>query len=359
MHQAFIELCQGIAPVNSALNTAAQAHLDNLTKPQGSLGRLEEIARRLYCIADGARPLRVDPAAMFTVAGDHGVAAEKVSIFPQEVTRQMVQNFLHNGAGINVLSRAANMDLHVVDAGCVGGAFAAHPMLLDRRLGEGTANMTTGPAMSVGVCLTGLLQGAAIADDAANAGKKCVGVGEMGIANTTPATALYCALLGLDPAVVAGPGAGSSPEGVRHKVQIVRKAMEVNAAALASGHVLDTVAALGGFEIVTMAGIMLGAARRRMIVLVDGFISTSAYVAARALCPAVEGYAFLSHASAEPGYAPAVDALNSLHSCPPLLHLQLRLGEGTGAALAMPLLRAAAAIFNEMATFEQAQVSKV
>ncbi|MEG2172524.1 MAG: nicotinate-nucleotide--dimethylbenzimidazole phosphoribosyltransferase [Desulfovibrionaceae bacterium] len=355
MQQAFTTLCQHILPVDTSLHAAACARLDNLTKPQGSLGRLEEIAARLYCIAGGVTPLQLDPAAMFTVAGDHGVVAEQVAIFPQTVTRQMVQNFLNNGAGINVLSRAANIDLHVVDAGCAGGPFAPHPMLLDRRLGDGSANIAVGPAMSREICLQGLLQGAELADSAANAGKRCVGVGEMGIANTTPATALYCALLDLTPEIMTGPGAGASAEMIQHKIQVIHRALRVNTAAVTSGDPVAILAALGGFEIATMAGIMLGAARRRMAVVVDGFISTAAYVVARALCPAVEGYAFLSHASAEPGYTSAVEAL---HNSKPLLHLGLRLGEGTGAALAIPLLRASAAIFNEMATFDQANVSK-
>lgn len=355
MQQAFTALCQSILPVNAALSAAAQTHLDNLTKPQGSLGRLEEIATRLYCIANGTLPLTVDPAAMFTVAGDHGVVEENIAIFPQAVTRQMVQNFLHNGAGINVLSRVAGIDLHVVDAGCAGGPFASHPMLLDCRLGEGTANLARQAAMSRETCLQGLLHGAALADSAADSGKRCVGVGEMGIGNTTPATALYCALLHLQPAVMTGPGAGANGQMIAHKIQVIQRALDLHATCIRAGEPLDILAALGGFEIVVMAGIMLGAARRRMPVVVDGFISTAAYVAARALCPAFEGYAFLSHASAEPGYACAME---SLHASKPLLHLNLRLGEGTGAALAIPLLRASAAIFNEMATFDQASVSK-
>lgn len=355
MQHAFETLCQNILPINPALEPVAQAHLDNLTKPQGSLGRLEELALRLYGIADGRTPLRVDPAAMFTVAGDHGVVAEKIAIFPQAVTRQMVQNFLHNGAGINVLARVAGVDLHVVDAGCVGGPFAPHPMLLDVRLGDGSANIAVEPAMSVQTCLQGLLNGAALADNAANAGKVCVGVGEMGIGNTTPATALYCALLQLTPATMTGPGAGASPAMIQHKMQVIQRALDTHAQVVTAGKAIDIIAALGGFEIVTMAGIMLGAARRRMAVVVDGFISTAAFVAARALCPAVEDYTFLSHASAEPGY---MLAMNSLHGSQPLLHMGLRLGEGTGAALAIPILRAAAAIYNDMATFDQAQVSK-
>lgn len=355
MQHAFDTLCQNIIPVNPKLKSISQAHLDNLTKPQGSLGRLEEIAQRLYGIADGRTPLRVDPAAMFTVAGDHGVVAEKVAIFPQAVTRQMVQNFLNNGAGINVLSRVAGIDLHVVDAGCVGGPFAPHPMLLEARLGDGTANIALEAAMSVDTCLQGLLNGAALADSAADAGKVCVGVGEMGIGNTTPATALYCALLHLNPETMTGPGAGASPGMLQHKIQVIQRALQTHAAVVAGGKALEIIAALGGFEIVTMAGIMLGAARRRMVVVVDGFISTAAFMAARALCPAVEDYAFLAHASAEPGY---MLAMKSLHGAQPLLQMGLRLGEGTGAALVIPLLRAGAAIYNEMATFDQAQVSK-
>lgn len=355
MQQAFTTICQSVFPVNDTLGIAAQAHLDNLTKPQGSLGRLEELAVRLYCIADGVRPLTVDPAVMFTVAGDHGVVQENIAIFPQAVTRQMVQNFLQQGAGINVLSRVAGIDMRVVDAGCAGGSFAAHPMLLDCRLGDGTANLARQAAMSRETCLQGLLHGVALADTAAEAGKRCVGVGEMGIGNTTPATALYCALLNLQPEVMTGPGAGADSKMINHKIQVIKTALNLHAAAIEAGDPLDIIAALGGFEIVVMAGIMLGAARKRLPIVVDGFISTAAYVVARALCPAVAGYAFLSHASAEPGY---VRALAALHTGRPLLHLDLRLGEGTGAALAIPLLRASAAIFNEMATFDQANVSK-
>lgn len=355
MQHAFDTLCQNIVPVDPALAPIAQGHLDNLTKPQGSLGRLEEIALRLFSIANGRTPLCVDPALMFTVAGDHGVVAENVAFFPQAVTRQMVQNFLNNGAGINVLARLANADLHVVDAGCVGGPFAPHPMLVEARLGDGTANIAVEPAMSVQTCLQGLLNGAALADKAAAAGKRCVGVGEMGIGNTTPATALYCALLKLRPETMTGPGAGATPAMLHNKIHVIQRALDRHAAVIDAGKPLDIIAALGGFEIVTMAGIMLGAARHRMVVVVDGFISTAAFMSARALCAAVEGYAFLSHASVEPGYMLAVE---SLHGALPLLHMGLRLGEGTGAALAIPILRAGASIYNEMATFDQAQVSK-
>ncbi len=347
-----------ILPVQKDLEVAAKAHLDNLTKPQGSLARLEDTAKRIYCIQQGQKPLRVDPAHMFTVAGDHGVTEEKISLFPQEVTRQMVLNFLNGGAAINVLCRTAQMSLSVVDAGCVGGSFAPHENLIDKRLGDGTKNFAQEPAMSRETCIQALRHGIELAQEAATQGYVTLGIGEMGIGNTTPATALFSAILGLSPHDVAGPGAGATADGVAHKARVVEKALNLHAHALKNGDAIDALALLGGFEIAVMAGIVLGAAKEHMTVLVDGFISTSAYVAARHICPHVDGYALLSHTSAEPGYVHVLQALEK-ENVPalPLLHLGLRLGEGTGAALALPLVRAAVNIFNEMATFADAQVS--
>ena len=310
----------------------------------------------------GELPLSVSPALMLTVAGDHGVAAQGVSPFPQAVTRQMVMNFLHGGAAVNVLCRCGGLDLRVVDAGCAGGPFTPHPMLLDRRLGDGTADMSRGPAMSRETCLNGLRRGVDLAAEAAGRGYRCLGTGEMGIANSTAGTALYCALLGLDPDALTGPGAGSDPAMVRHKAGIVREALRVNASLLASGDPVDILAAVGGFEIAVMSGIMLGAAAQRLPVLVDGFICSAAYAAALAICPALADYAVLSHASAEPGHSPALSRLAHDGAAPdgggePLLHLGMRLGEGTGGALAYHLLRGAAAIYNDMATFDAAGVT--
>lgn len=338
---------------------AAQAHLDHLTKPRGSLGRLEALARRLFAISRGRLPLSVSPARMWTVAGDHGVAAQHVSPFPQTVTRQMVRNFLNGGAAVNVLCRTVGMELRIVDAGCAGGPFPAHEMLVDRRLGDGTADISQGPAMSRATCLKGLQWGAELAVEAADQGLRCLAVGEMGIANSTAATAVYCALLDLEPEDVAGPGAGSEPAMVRHKAGIVRQALSVNAALLHAGDALDVLAAVGGFELAIMSGVMLGAAARRLPVLVDGFISSAAYAAALAVCPTLAEYAVLSHASAEPGHSPALARMQGVFAGEgrPLLDLGMRLGEGTGAALAYPLLRSAAAVFNEMATFATAGVS--
>ena len=208
--------------------------------------------------------------------------------------------------------------------------------------------------MSRETCLQGLRHGIALVEEFADKGYRCFGTGEMGIGNSTPATAINCALFGFDPDVATGPGAGSDPERVRHKAAIVRRALEVNAAAL-KGDGVDILAALGGFELAIMAGIMLGAASRSLPILVDGFICSAAYAAAVRICPLVAQYAILSHASAEPGHVPALGALDS---GTPLLHLDMRLGEGTGGAVAYHLLRCAVNIFNEMATFAEAQVDE-
>jgi nicotinate-nucleotide--dimethylbenzimidazole phosphoribosyltransferase len=334
----------------------AYTYLDSLAKPQGSLGRLEGIAARLFCRGRGATPLRVDPAIVYTVAGDHGVAAEGVALYPQSVTRQMVRNFLHGGAAINVLSQVASAELSVVDAGCAGGPFEAHAQLISARFGDGTANIAAGSAMNREDCARAVLAGVGIAAKASDMGYHCVGIGEMGIANSTVAAALYCAYLELPPEALVGPGAGVPPAGLGHKIQVVRRALESNQSAVASHDPLAILAALGGFEIAVMTGIILGAARYSLPVVVDGFIATSALAAAEHLCPVVAGYCFLSHASAEPGHAIAVQRL---HTRSPLLDLDMRLGEGTGSALAIVLLRAAAAVYNDMASFEEAEVSGI
>jgi len=341
-----------ISPVNQSLAAAGQAHLDNLTKPQGSLGRLEELALQLYLIQGGQKP-SADPCRVYTVAGDHGVVAEGVSLFPQEVTRQMVANFVHGGAGINVLARTAGAELYVVDAGCLGKGFDEHPNLIQGKVAEGTANLAKGPAMTHEQCLQALMLGVDLADRAMSAGVRVLGTGDMGIGNTTPSTALYCAYLGLDPASMTGPGTGLDKPGVGRKAEVIRGALALHAATVQSGNALDILAALGGLEIACLAGLILGGAKNRQLVCVDGFISTAACVAAWKLNPATTDYTVLSHASAEPGHRIALEKMGKQ----PLLDLGLRLGEGTGAALAMFLVRSAAAIFNEMASFASAGVS--
>jgi len=351
-----------IRPVDSKLAQLAKSHLDDLTKPLGSLGRLEEIAIKLYLIqqthavapAMSLAPLVVDPARIYTVAGDHGVTAAGVSLYPQEVTRQMVLNFVRGGAAVNVLARTVGVELQVVDAGSVGGGYPEAKNLIQRKIAPGTANIEHGPAMSQEHCQQALELGVELAADAAAAGCRVLGLGDMGIGNTTPSTALYCAFFGIEPSEITGPGTGLAAEGVARKAAVIERALVANSAAVLSKDPLRILAALGGYEIATLAGVTLGAAAHGLAVAVDGFISTAAYAAAWKLCPAVADYAFFAHASAEPGHRRVLAALDA----EPLLDLGMRLGEGTGSALAIVLLRAAANIFNDMATFSGAGVSK-
>ncbi len=342
-----------ISPVDRALAPMGQAHLDNLTKPQGSLGRLEELALQLFLVQNGLPP-QAAPCRVYTVAGDHGVVEEGVSLFPQEVTRQMVLNFVGGGAGINVLANTAGAELYVVDAGCLGGPFPDHPRLIQGKVAQGTANLAKAPAMTEEECLRALLLGVELADRALAEGVRVLGTGDMGIGNTTPSTALYCALLGLDPAPMTGPGTGLAPRAVSHKTQVIQRALALHAPVIASSSPLAILAALGGLEIACLAGLIIGGARNRQLVCVDGFISTAACLAAWKLAPHTADYTVLAHASAEPGHALAVAHMGKR----PLLDLGLRLGEGTGAALCMFLLKSAAAIYNDMASFASAGVSE-
>jgi len=234
MFASFADVQAAIRPVDTALFAVAKAHLDNLTKPRGSLGRLEELAMRLFAIGGGRAPA-VDPARIYVCAGDHGVAAEGVSLYPQDVTRQMVLNFLNGGAGINVLAKTAGVDLKVVDAGCLGDPFPPHPAFAGARVASGTADMAKEPAMRREVCEKALLLGVSLAGEAAAEGIKALGTGDMGIANTTPSTALYCAFLGLTPEDVTGPGTGLSAEGVRRKAAVVRRALDLHRDVIAAG----------------------------------------------------------------------------------------------------------------------------
>lgn len=351
--KALQDVIAGIEPLDQSLAAAGQAHLDNLTKPQGSLGRLEELALQMYLV-QGERPIQADPMRIYTVAGDHGVNAEGVSVFPQEVTRQMILNFLNGGAGINVLARTAGAQLYVVDAGSCGGGYDEHPNLIQEKIAPGTANLAEGPAMTREQCLQALMLGVSLADRALADGVKVLGTGDMGISNTTPSTALYCAYLGLAPELMTGPGTGLDQDGVAGKAAVIRKGLTANKAAVESGDPVEILAALGGLEIATLAGLILGGARNRQLVCVDGFISTAAYAAAWNICPTVKEYCVISHASAEPGHKVAVQKMGLF----PYLDLGFRLGEGTGAACAMYLVRSAADMFNNMATFADAGVDE-
>ena len=344
--------CASVRPLCAARAREAQARLDSLTKPLGSLGRLEDAARQLYAIQE-SRPISARPARMVTIAGDHGVVEEGVASSPPEVTVLMVRNFLAGGAAINALCAAAGADLVVVDAGVAAPPFAPHPLLIDGKIAAGTANMAKGPAMTAGECAKAVRLGISVADKAHRDGVKVIGMGEMGIGNTTPSSALFCAWFGFDANAMTGMGAGVPKAGLAHKTRVIERALAVNAQAVASGDAFAVLAALGGLEIAALAGLVIGAAARRMAIMVDGFIATAAFTTAWKLAPAVREYCFFSHGSAEAGHGRVLRELGE----EPLLNLGMRLGEGTGAATGFMLLEAAARIFNEMATFEDAGIA--
>jgi nicotinate-nucleotide--dimethylbenzimidazole phosphoribosyltransferase len=341
------KLRDAIGGPDTAAASEAQRHLDALTKPPGSLGRLEEIAVRLVALT--GRAPRVSAPVIFTFAGDHGVVAEGVSAYPQSVTAQMVENLLRGGAAVNVLARQAGARVVVADFG-VATLPGATDGLVVRRIGAGTANMARGPAMSRRQALEAIEAGATLATEAIAAGADLLGTGEMGIGNTTAASAITAALTGAPAEMVTGHGTGVDQAGWARKVEVVRRALEVNAPDPADG--FDVLTKLGGFEIAGLVGVTLAGAAYRIPVVLDGFIAGAAALLAVALAPAARHALFAAHRSAEPGHALALQHLG----LEPYLALDMRLGEGTGAALFVPLARAAAAIYSEMATFKSAGV---
>jgi nicotinate-nucleotide--dimethylbenzimidazole phosphoribosyltransferase len=341
------KLRDAIGGRDTAAAAQAQRRLDALTKPPGSLGRLEEIAVRLAAIS--GRPPRVAAPVIFTLAGDHGVVAEGVSAYPQSVTAQMVENFLRGGAAVNVLARQAGARVVVADFG-VATPLGPPEGLVVRRIGAGTANMARGPAMTRAQAVAAIEAGAALAVEAIAGGADLLGTGEMGIGNTTAASAITAALTGAPADAVTGYGTGLDESGRARKVAVVRRALEVNALDPADG--LDVLAKVGGFEIAGLVGVILAGAAHRIPVALDGFIAGAAALVADALAPAARDALFASHRSAEPGHALALRHLG----LEPYLALDMRLGEGTGAALFVMLARAAAAIHAEMATFKSAGV---
>jgi nicotinate-nucleotide--dimethylbenzimidazole phosphoribosyltransferase len=330
---------------NPELAQALAQAIDNKTKPLGSLGRLEHLARQIGLIQGTLQPC-ISAPAILVFAGDHGIVAEGVSAYPQDVTWQMVENFLAGGAAINVFARQNGCAIHVVDAG-VNHEFGERPGLLDRKVAPGTRNFAVEPAMSQEECATALERGMALVRELPG---NLVGFGEMGIGNTTAAAALMHKLSGLELARCVGAGTGLSPDGVRHKERVLRAACDKHAQV---SEPMDVLATFGGFEIAMMAGAMLQAAALRKILLIDGFIVTSALLVAARLQPAILDYCVFAHCSDEHGHRLMLDHLGAQ----PLLQLGLRLGEGTGTALAIPLLHAAVNFLNEMATFASAQVS--
>jgi nicotinate-nucleotide--dimethylbenzimidazole phosphoribosyltransferase len=338
-----------IPPIDRAAEDQARARQDTLTKPPGSLGRLEALSIQIAGITGSARP-SVARKAVIVMAGDHGVTAEAVSAYPSAVTPQMVLNFAHGGAAINVLAQQAGARVVVVDVG-VAAEIPAQAGVLLRKVAAGTANMALGPAMTRAQAEAAVQVGLDVVAAEIDRGLDLIATGDMGIGNTTPSAAIVAAITRLPPATVTGRGTGVDDAGLARKVAVIERALAVNQP---DAHdALDVLSKVGGLEIGGLAGVMLGAAARRVPVLVDGFISGAAAMIAVGLCPEVQPYLIAAHQSVEIGHRVMLDHLG-LH---PLLNLDLRLGEGTGAALAFHLVEAAVRILNEMATFAEAGVS--
>ncbi len=327
----------------------ARARQDSLTKPPGSLGRLEALSIQLAGITGSIRP-PVARKAVIVMAGDHGVTQEGVSAYPAEVTPQMVLNFAHGGAAINVLARQAGARVVVVDVG-VAAEIPEQAGVLRRKVAPGTANMALGPAMTRAQAEAAVQVGLDVAAAEIERGLDLIATGDMGIGNTTPSAAIAAAMTGKPVATVTGRGTGVDDAGLARKIAIIERALAVNRPDPTDA--LDVLSKVGGFEIGGLAGVMIGAAARRVPVVVDGFISGAAALIAVGLCPAVQPYLIAAHQSVEIGHRIMLDRLGLL----PLLDLDLRLGEGTGAALAFHLVEAAVRILNEMATFAEAGVS--
>ncbi|MBI4684411.1 MAG: nicotinate-nucleotide--dimethylbenzimidazole phosphoribosyltransferase [Nitrospirae bacterium] len=350
-----------IASINGKFNELAQKRLDNLTKPLGSLGRLEEFAKRLVAITENTMPV-LDKKVIFTFAGDHGVADEGVSAFPREVTRQMVFNFLNGGAGINVLARHAGADVVVIDIGvdfdfdpsvsplAKGGIKGG--LFVSRKVISGTKNMRKGPAMTREEAERCIHAGIALAYEYSKKGYRIFGTGDMGIANTTPSSAIAAVLTGKTVSEVTGKGTGIGDEALKNKIKVIEESIVLNKPDAKDP--LDVLSKIGGAEIGGIAGLIIGAASKRIPVVVDGFISTAGALVAYCIEPKTRDYMFAAHNSVEIGHKIMLEKIGLR----PILDLDLRLGEGTGAALAMLLIEGGLKIYKEMATFGEAEVSE-
>jgi nicotinate-nucleotide--dimethylbenzimidazole phosphoribosyltransferase len=331
---------------NRELLPLLQKHLDNLTKPPGSLGRLEEFARSFGVMAGSAK-LTLEKRAIFTFAADHGVSSEGVSAYPREVTAQMVFNFLSGGAAINVLCRHYGIQNVVVDIG-VDYQFPELAGLLQKKVARGTENFLKGPAMTEAQAIQSLETGMVLPE-----GYDLVGTGEMGIGNTTSSAAILAAVTGLPVEDVVGRGTGVNDERLRHKIAVIREVLARHNPDPNDG--LDLLTKIGGFEIGAIAGLIVGAASRRIPIVVDGFISGAGAIIATRLVPACRDYLFFSHLSRERGHKRMMEFFDAR----PILDLDMCLGEGTGAAIAMDVVTAAVRIYSNMATFESASVSRL
>ncbi len=338
-----------IGPLDDSAMAAARTRQAHLTKPPGSLGRLEELSVQVAGITGQARP-RIAQKAVIICAADHGVAAQGVSAYPQEVTAQMVANFLQGGAAINVLARHTGARVVVVDVGVLSD-LVAHPNLVIRKVAHGTADIAEGPAMSRAQAIQAIETGIEVVEEETARGLDLVAAGDMGIGNTTPSSAIVAAICNHPVAEVTGAGTGIDEQQRAHKVDIIKKALLTNRPD--SSDSLDVLAKVGGFEIGAIAGIILGAAAHRIPAAIDGFISTAGALLAVGLAPLVRDYIIATHTSVEAGHKIMLDHLG-LSAC---LNVDFRLGEGTGAVLVLGFVEAACKILDEMATFESAGVS--
>ena len=338
-----------VRPGDSRAKRAAAERHQRLTKPPGSLGRLEDLSLQLAGIFGTDRPT-VQGATVIVAAADHGVAAQGVTGYPQAVTAQMVRNFLAGGAAISVMARSRGVDLVIVDAG-VATPLPAHPDLQVVAPGRGTRDITQGPAMTRSQAEACLRAGVALSTAAAERGAAIIGTGDMGIGNTTSASAITAAVTGASPTRTTGRGTGRTDSELAHKIACVERALEVNHPDPVDG--LDVLTKVGGFEIGVLAGVVLGGALAGRAVVLDGFVSGAAGLIAHSCCPTVRDYLVAGHLSAEPGHRIALEHMQ----LQPLLDLGMRLGEGTGALLAAGLVEVAAACLTEMATFDEAGVS--
>jgi nicotinate-nucleotide--dimethylbenzimidazole phosphoribosyltransferase len=350
------ELVRGIEPPSEEWRQRARQRLDTLTKPLGSLGRLEDIAAQVAAIR-GEQLSDSVSKAVYVFAADHGfteegVTEERVSAYPREVTRQMLLNFLAEGAAINVLARLHGAALHVVDVG-VDADFGSIPGLLHHKVRGGTRNMLREAAMSEEEVEKALNIGYQLGSEAAAAGHTIIAIGEMGIGNTTAASAVTCALTGAAAKLATGRGTGVEPAAHLNKVRVVEAAVDKHCGSSARSEPREILRCIGGLEIAAMAGMVLAGARRRLVVVLDGFISTAAAALAVGMAPNALGYLIAGHRSEEPGHKLLLDHLQLT----PVLSLGMRLGEGTGAVLAMPVIESAIALYHQMATFSSAGVS--
>jgi len=349
MAKSLTDIIKNIQPLDKNAMSLARARQEILTKPAGSLGRLEDLSIRLAGIQAKSKP-QVKQKAVIVMVADHGVVAEGTSAYPQTVTAQMVLNFVRGGAAINVISRQIGARVIVVDIG-IAGKTSSFLGILRHKIAQGTQNMCVGPAMSLDQARLSIETGIEVVQSEINKGLDIVGTGEMGIGNTTASSAICAVITGKSVAEVTGRGTGLSDEQLQRKIAVIEKALKVNQPSAAQP--LEVLAKVGGLEIGGLAGVILGAAANRVPVVIDGFISGAAALIASGLCPQVKDYLIAGHVSVEPGHQYLLDYLG----LKPLLALEMRLGEGTGAALGMTLAEAACRTLSEMATFTEAGVS--